>query len=178
MTSDEFLKSRPMDHPDFIDCDQWTGHPSVPATSLPNLVALIRRMGGLDAIPDDNDDRVLRGVDRPYFSLWDSMPDRMLYGAFLRDCESHRAYARLLRLGENVVISGWHPCESNLTITFSRPADWTAGAWPIALVQIDGVYSSTAELDALVAISCDEFIGAIQKATETYCLIRRDVFRP
>jgi hypothetical protein len=145
---------------------------------MPHLVALIQRMGGLDAIPGQNDDHALRAVDRPYFSIWDSMPDRLQYGAFLRDRESHRAYAKLSRLGENLELSGWHPREGNLTITFGLPADWTAGAWTITLVQIDDVFSSTAELDALVAVSCDEFISAIQKATETYCLIRRDVFRP
>jgi hypothetical protein len=174
MTPEEFLKSRPMDHPDFVGCDQETGHPRVRTVSMPNLVALIRRMGGPDAIPDQME----QGFVNMSAVAW-SMPDGEKYGAYLRDCKSHRIYAELSRLGpDNLIIEAWHPRDDALSINISLPADWSAGIWEGGFISIQDVFSKTTELDALVMASCDLWLGLIQAATETYCLIRRDVFIP
>jgi hypothetical protein len=177
MTPDQFLASNPADHPDFVECDRPTDHPKLQSVRMPNLVALIRRMGGVDTIPDQGAPG--RGIDRPYFDIWHSMPDRLRYHAILRDSKSHRVYAEVHRMGaDNLIVQEWHPHDTGLAIIFGLPADWTAAPWSVELVQIADIFSSTTELDALVIASCDRFIGAIQKATDTYCLIRRDLFIP
>src|SRR5262245_17981315 len=132
MTPDQFLASNPMDHPDFVPCDLATDRP-LRSLLMPNLVALIQRIGGLDAIPDR------MSAPPPDFSHVDVAIalDGIWYEALLRDRKSHRVYAELSRLGENLEVSGWHPHDSNLTIAFNLVADWAAGAWTITLAQID-----------------------------------------
>jgi hypothetical protein len=173
MTPDQFLASNPADHPDFVGSDQPANHPRQ-AVLMPNLVALIQRMGGLDEIPD----QMLAPQVIPPLNVASAL-DEIRYGVFLRDFKTQHIYAELYRLGPaKLVVSGWHPHDDGLSLIFGLPTDWTVGAWTVNLVDIDDVFSSTADLDVLVATSCDWFIGAIQKATGTYCLIRRDQFLP
>jgi hypothetical protein len=177
MTPEEFLKSDPNDHPDFVDHGDEFEHPAPPPLFMPNLVALIRRMGGPDAIPDVMDQHgcLLRN-SAPAIP---GMHVELKHGAFLVDRWSHRIYADVNRLDPDTFqISGWHPRDRFLEIILHPPTDWTVGAWTCGCVSIMDMFSNSPELDALAMASCDWFIGEIQRAVETYCLIRRDVFIP
>ena len=173
ITPDEFLASNPQDHPDFGM--QPTDHPAVRPMLLPNLVTLIHRMGGLDAIPDVRAEGPVTHL--PDLDVLFGVPDGGRYSAMLRDRRSHCVYAELSRRGPGtLIVEEWHPHDPLLRVEFGLPADWAAGAWTVTRVVSDDMCSATAELDALAAASCERRIGLVQNPAETYCLIRRDVF--
>jgi hypothetical protein len=175
ITLEEFLASNPQDHPDFGM--QPTDYPAVRPMLLPNLVTLIHRMGGLDAIPDVRAEGPVAWI--PAIDILASVPDGERFSAMLRDRQSHHVHAELYRMGPNtLMVEGWHPHDPYLCISFDVPADWAAGAWTVREAVSEDMFSATAELDALVAASCERRIGLVQDPAETYCLIRRDVFRP
>jgi hypothetical protein len=179
MTPAEFLASDPFDHPDFVPCNdpRADGRHRGQTLFLPNLVALIRRLGGPDAIPDRMHEPLpagdgLRAID--WEVLW---ANDHKYGVMLKDRTSHLVYAELSRLGVNCLeVEGWHQRELGLSLTFEIPADWSGGAWETPVASIQDTFSATAELDALAAATLDYWLGSIDKATHTYCHIRRDVF--
>jgi hypothetical protein len=172
MTVDEFLKSDPTEHPDFVGCQDEFKHPGPQPMPMPNLVALIRRIGGPDAIPD--------AMDAPHLAFIPDLHDAQIrYGVFLLDRKTHIVYAELSRMGPRMLqVSHWHPRERFLDLIFELPADWAAGTWAGPCTCIMDQFSSSPDLDALAMASCDRFLGLIQQATETCCLIRRDVFIP
>jgi hypothetical protein len=60
---------------------------------------------------------------------------------------------------------------------FEIPVDWSAAAWKSPFVMINcETFTASDELEVLVARSLDHWLGQIQRATETYCHIRRDGF--
>jgi hypothetical protein len=165
----EFLTADPNEHPDFVPCYEerpYAGeHLVVP---MPNLVALVRRFGGWDAIPD--------GMDK--INEIDILSrDEAGQSALLKMRNTGRICGDFSRLGADILeVDDWHPKERHLSILFAVPADWAAGPWGVACVSISDSFSASAELDALAAAACDLYFGMIQKATETYCHIRRDQF--
>jgi hypothetical protein len=184
MTPAEFLAMDPGDHPDFVCCDDPRLEPGNKAGRkdstlfMPNLVELIRRIGGLDAIPDD-----WTGGFRP---LYDSGDPRGVVEwtetrghnerAMLKDLRSGRLYAVFYRWENSLWVIDWHPREGHLDLNFDIPADWSASAWDIPQAMIEDTFTASYDLDRLVAEALDYWIGAIQKATEAYIHIRRDRF--
>jgi hypothetical protein len=94
----------------------------------------------------------------------------------LKDKTSARVYARLHRIGDWLFVDEWHPREGFLSLNFGIPVDWSASAWTTPLAEIGDVMTASYDLDRLAAEALDYYIGAIQKATETYIHVRRDRF--
>jgi hypothetical protein len=185
MTPAEFLAMNPHDHPDFAGCDDPRLEPGNKAGRkdstllMPNLVELIRRIGGPDAIPDDWDRDLLRPIyhyDDPRGEAWWAECQGQEQKAMLKDLRSRRPYLTLYRWDKSLWLTGWHPHEKNLDLVFNIPADWSAAAWGIPSAMIEDVFTASYDLDRLAAEALDYWIGAIQKATETYVHIRRDRF--
>jgi hypothetical protein len=184
MTPAEFLASNPHDHPDFVHCGDPRFEPGNKAGRkdstlfMPNLVELIRRIGGPDAIPDDwtEDFEPLLASDDPRVSItWDECQG-VESKAMLRDLRSRRPYATLYRWGTSLWVESWHPREANLDLHFDIPADLSVSAWGIPSAMIQDIFAASYDLDRLAAEALDYWIGAIQRATETYVHIRLDRF--
>jgi hypothetical protein len=185
MTPAEFLAMEPRDHPDFVHYGDPRCESAVkagredPALFMPNLVELIRRIGGPDAIPNHRDPGLvpLLSHDDPRWDvLWEEEGWTTGYTAMLRDLGSRRGYATLYRMNNSLFVHDWHPREDFLQVTFDIPADWSVSAWGLPTVMIEDVFTASHDLDRLAAEALDYWIGAIQKATETYVHIRRDRF--
>jgi hypothetical protein len=184
MTPAEFLASEPRDHPDFVCCinprcdaQNKTGRKDS-TLFMPNLVELIRRIGGPDAIPDDwtEDLRPLLDLDDPRSSiLWDECRGQESK-VMLRDLRSRRPYLTMYRWKDGLWVTDWHPRETFLTLLFDVPTDWSAAPWASRYVSIEDTHTASYDLDRLAAETLDYWIGAIRKATETYVHIRRDRF--
>jgi hypothetical protein len=184
MTPAEFLAMNPKDHPGFLHCGDPRFEPGKeagskhPAVFMPNLVELICRIGGPDAIPESwsEDDDPIPDLDDPRAAVaWDECRG-VESKAMLRDLRSRRPYAVLHRWGPTLWVESWHPREVNLDLHFDIPADWSASAWEVPGAMIHDIFSVSYDLDRLVAETLDYWIGAIQRATETYIHIRRDRF--
>jgi hypothetical protein len=189
MTPAEFLAMEPREHPDFVACNDpraervnKTGDPDR-VVFIPALVALIRRFGGLDAIPDRMEEchGLIRYHEADAIRLGVELECavRAEYGALLKDVRSHRAYATLSRLGgRTLCVDSWHPREDFLSVMLAIPADWAAAPWAVEFVSIEDSHTASHDIDRLAAEACDYWIGGIQRATATYCHIRRDVIIP
>jgi hypothetical protein len=145
---------------------------------MPNLVELIRRIGGPDAIPDAtdgaNEDGSLELTPHDY---WDIIGrDGLEDAAMLKDRRSGRIYAQMYRLRDCLLVHEWHLKEGSLYLHFDIPADWSGSAWGLPFTSIEDVHTASYDLDRLAAEALDYRIGAIQKATETYVHVRRDRF--
>jgi hypothetical protein len=184
MTPAEFLAMDPREHPDFVNCSDprceshsETGRKDA-ILFMPNLVELIRRIGGPAAIPDLEDKTDADGfVDFAWADEWEIMRrDGRDNAAMLKDLGSGRTHVELHRLDDWLFVEKWHPKEASLSLAFDIPADWSASAWDAPLATIDDVMMASYDLDRLAAEALDDWIGAIQKATETYIHIRRDRF--
>jgi hypothetical protein len=185
MTPAEFLAMAPLNHPDFVCCTDprcESGNKvgrKDPALCMPNLVELIRRIGGPDAVPEafSGDNPVpLFGLDDPRSHVvWHEAKGAM-HSALLKDLRSRRVYARLYRMGNGLFVDRWHPKDEFLEAIFDVPADWSASAWGLPSVMSEDSDTASYDLDRLAAETLDYWIGSIQKATETYVHIRRDRF--
>jgi hypothetical protein len=179
MTAAEFLASNPRDHADFVSCDDPRLESRLGRAGsllLPNLVGLIRRIGGPDAIPDQMEEREPDG-----FFHWQSedrwnilIREGQYWSARLKDCHSSRVYAELSRLGNGLEVREWHPHERYLGLIFTIPVDWSASAWAAPTTMIEDIMSASHDLDLLAAEACDLWIEGITKSVDTYIDIRRD----
>jgi hypothetical protein len=173
LTPEQFLKMEPHDHPDFVYCGEIPDGSSrrQPTVLMPNLVALIQRMGGIENVPD-------RMERTGSFDLrtWHHSG----HAAMLRDRSSHLVYGSIDRLGDDCLdVSEWHPHDYRplpISIIFGIPPDWTVSPWTISHVSMCDVFSTTTELDLLASRTCDFWFAAIQKSTDTYIHIQRDQF--
>jgi hypothetical protein len=172
MTVNRFLAGDPRRHPDFqrLDVNANMAH-GKPARHMPSVVELIRRMGGLDAIPicppslaGVEDSNILRRDGHH----WDAMLKR-------RDSGHVLVKLRRLKFGK-LLIQKWHPHNDLLGIQFRLPVDWTASVWIVETVMIGDNFSTTARLDLLTAETCDVLVGLVNDPSKTYCHIRRDSF--
>src|SRR3954452_14514198 len=129
MTRQQFFAASPANHPGFLACDDPALGGKQGKSSplfMPNLVALIKRMGGLDAIPGGTKDGGFRGITDLDIALRDGEE----YSAMLKDKDSGQVHARLCSLGCNsLVVDHWHPHVSFLELIFGIPADWSAAPW-------------------------------------------------
>ena len=183
MTPAEFLKIDPRDHPDFVACDDPRCKSANKAGQdgtlfMPNLVELIRRIGGPDAIPDDwdHESRPIGCDDDPRGAAWWAECQAHEHKVMLKDLRSRRPYLTLYRWDKSLWARGWHPRGTDLDLLFDIPADWSAAAWGLPFVSIEDMMTASYDLNRLAAAALDYWIGAIQKATETYVHIRRDRF--
>jgi hypothetical protein len=183
MTPAEFLASKPRDHPDFVGCDDPRCEPANKAGKdgtilMPNLVELIRRIGGVDAIPDDwtDDFKPFYFHDEPRGAAWWAECRGREQVVMLKDLRSRRPYLTLYRWRNSLHVEDWHPRGDFLALIFGIPADWSASAWELPFVSIMDVHTASYDLDRLAAETLDYWIGAIRKATETYVHVRRDRF--
>jgi hypothetical protein len=174
MTAQQFLASDPGDHPDFQPCHAADTSFQKTSRLMPGLVELVRRMGGLDAIPGSADCPWNLKPDAERVKMWHA---GFCWGAMLKHRESGRLLLTTSRLGpDSLVVDSWHPHESGLSIIFGIPADWTAAPWTINFVSIYDTFSTSASLDALAAEACDFLVGLLNDVDSTYCHIRRDSF--
>jgi hypothetical protein len=172
MTVNRFLAGDPRIHPDFqrFDVNDIISH-GKPARLMPAVVKLIRRMGGLDAIPIGPPS--LAGVEdssilRRDGHHWDAMLKR-------RDSGDVLVRMRRFKFGK-LLIQHWHPHNDQLAIQFRLPVDWTASVWIVETVMIGDSCSTTAKLDLLAAETCDVLVRLVNDPNKTYCHIRRDSF--
>jgi hypothetical protein len=98
------------------------------------------------------------------------------YAATLKDLRSRRCYATLYRTKNVLFVDQWHPRDDFLELIFDIPADWSASAWVAPITMTEQVFTASYDVDRLAAEALDYYIGAIQKATETYIHVRRDRF--
>jgi hypothetical protein len=184
MTPAEFLAMEPRNHPDFVCCidprcdsRNKTGRKDS-TLFLPNLVELIRRIGGPDAIPDDWKQRPspFYSHDDPRCAVWWAECGGHAHRVMLRDLRSRRPYLTMYRWTDRLWVTDWHPRETDLDLLFDIPADWSAAAWGLPFVCIEDIITASYDLDRLAAEALDYWVGAIQKAAETYVHIRRDRF--
>jgi hypothetical protein len=140
MTPAEFLESDLLHHPGFVG----SGDPRLdarwehPTLSLPNLAALIRRIGGIDALPD----------------RW---PEEAWVLKVGRDIvlELSRSDARTL------VVEAWHPRCPALMLMFKLPDDWSGSPWYLSVVMGDDLFPTDADLERLAARALDHHVGEI-----------------
>jgi hypothetical protein len=184
MSVNDFLAADPLrNHPDFQGADVAVNNPHQhPACLMPNLIELIRRMGGPDWIPDaresdfpvhDEPDWDIRWRDGDH---WDATLRRKDWkedpGEVLLKLSRYRAKDGSLYIN----VENWHPHNDLLEIDFTVPTDWTAAPWTVATVMDSDMFSTSAELDTLAAKACDTWVGLVNDPSKTYCHIRRDSF--
>jgi hypothetical protein len=183
MTPAGFLEMDPDDHPDFVPCDDprcgsrnKAGRKD-PAVFLPNLVELIRRIGGPGGVPDTRDGAEGGPLELHLRGPWEVCSrDGGTYAAMLKDKRSGRVHAELCRIGDRLMVQDWHPRQGLLHLIFTIPADWSASAWELPFTARDDDHSASYDLDRLAAEALDYRLGALRKSTETYIHVRRDRF--
>jgi hypothetical protein len=170
LTPQEFLGMDPGDHPDFLGCDKTWPKYQHPRLLVPNLVALIQRAGGFDAIPDEMD----RGVE-DLIGIGDNPWALPRWDAQLRDWDTGNRLCEFKRWGnDDIEFSDWHPHESLLSIHYKIPADWTAAPWEPYYVAIMEMTASTSWLEFMASMALNFWIEGIQKARRTLIHIQRD----
>jgi hypothetical protein len=172
---EEFLATEPEAILDMHDaCGGPESYPR-PEVMLPNLVALVRRLGGPDAVP-----AMGHGRDRVGWEFSDH--DRENWpSATLRDRHMDDVVARLTRCGREVNVHDWHEEDARLTVILVPPADWSAAPWAIRSVygMEDSLYHShTAACDILAARALDRWIGEKGDPKGTYFQVLSETIRP
>jgi hypothetical protein len=147
---------------------------------MPNLVELIRLIGGVDAIPDPRDGDGFLPIfttDDPRHAVvqWER-GDLGDQGVSLKDVRTRRTYLRLSRGGHSLWADDWHQRDETLGLVFGIPLDWTATPWRLPFTSSFDRISASHDLDRLAAESLDHWIGVIRGAMETYIFVRRDRF--
>jgi hypothetical protein len=147
---------------------------------MPNLVALIRRMGGFDAIPDAMGQSFgMEWSEVDVLALLVRAPGGYTHDARLMDRASHKVCVSLHRSGsDRLVVTQWYPGRGLLCVVFAPPADWSVGPWRMVDAMIDYRRPQIAESGPSLAADCDRLIGKVQREVDTYCMVRRDVFIP
>jgi hypothetical protein len=157
MTPAEFLRMEPRKHPAFVSCDdprldaRWED----PTLSLPNLVRLIQRIGGIDAIPDPYPEEA--------WVLKDGA-DTIL--------ELSRSGARRLN------VEGWHPRCPALVLMFDLPEDWSGSPWRLSVVMGDDLFPTNADLERLAARALDHHVGEILDSRGGHFYVDGEPFVP
>jgi hypothetical protein len=148
MTPIEFLESDLYSHPDFVVCDDprldsktgnKAGDEATGLFLLPNLVRLIRRIGGVDAVPETEDSE-----------------GRWVLGDGYR-----RSVLTLSRLHGSLVAEGWHPRCPALTAIFDVPDDWSGSPWRLSVVMGDDLFPTSYDLERLAVEALDHHLGEI-----------------
>jgi hypothetical protein len=188
MTPAQFLASEPRDHPGFVHCDDLRcgRDDKTGPVPMPNLVELLRRVGGPDAIPDhrDPETQMITDSDDPRaIAVQEDTGRGNGRLARLKDLGSGTLYAWMFRYGEALFVGGWHPREARLILSFAITGDWSVSAWGVLGATIGDASAASYDLDAasydvtrLVAEAFDHWIGETRKATQTYVHIRCDRF--
>jgi hypothetical protein len=104
---------------------------------VPNLVLLIHRGGGMDRVAGEPSD--CRLVDFPNIATGAS---------------SHHEDGSFWLL-----LDGWFPTDSCLSVSFHVPKDWELGQWQVRDVWSLSCKSINADLNQLVGECCDQIIG-------------------
>ena len=153
-TPEEFLATDPGTIRDMYDaCGGPDGPRPLPPVSLPNLAALLARLGGPDAVPDHDDRARRRAGWKPFDPSRGDLPS-----ATLRELGEGDVVVRLYRFGHEIDVFDWHPEAPELMVALVLPADWGASAWRVRSVcdHRDGAgYSHTAACDVLAARALD-----------------------
>jgi hypothetical protein len=152
MTPAEFLESDLYSHPGFASAGdprrdrRLNAGEEDPTLSLPNLAELIRRIGGIDAIPDHYSARYAGS----YFEgPW------VLEGGRDSVLELSRWGARRLE------VAGWHPRCPSLVLMFDLPGDWSGQPWRLSLVMGEDLHPTDSDLERLAARALDHHVGEI-----------------
>jgi hypothetical protein len=148
MTPAEFLECDLDHHPGFGSCSdprldvRPRANPPALMLPMPNLVWLVRRLGGIDAIPEG----------------WPDAETWVLK-------EGGRTILRLSRAGpRELAAEGWHPGCPALVVTLHLPEDWPDSPWSVGLVMGDDLFPTTDELRCLAARALDRHVGEILDA--------------
>ena len=174
-TPEEFLSTDPETIRDMYDaCGGPERYPR-PEVMLPNLVALVRRLGGPHVVPATGHarDRVGWDFDDNDRENWPS--------ATLRDRRMGDVVARLTRCGHEINVHDWHEEDVGLTVILVPPADWSAAPWAIRSVygMEDSLYHShTAACDILAARALDRWIADHGDPAKTFFQILSETIRP
>jgi hypothetical protein len=148
-----------------------------PEVMMPNLVALLRRLGGPDAVPDAGTGRARARVG------WDFEDnDRDNWpSATLRERGTGDVVARLNRSGDEIAVSDWHAEDGGLMVVLVLPADWSAAPWAVRSVygeDGDRYFSGTAACDTLAARALDRWIGEKGDPKGTFFQVLSETIRP
>jgi hypothetical protein len=177
MSPAEFLIHDPYDNPGIVgnDDERWEdeGRPRRPplGVPMPNLVALIREVGGPDAIPDAPDLEVPDGESPARIGPNSPIEDRAESdrSVRLKDKLTERVHVELIRLGSvRLQVTDWHPRREGLVLAFDIPADWATAPWGLPDVRIGDCSSISPDLDRLAAEALDHWIGVIRASGESY----------
>jgi hypothetical protein len=104
---------------------------------VPNLVRLIHRGGGMEHVAGDQSG--CRMVDFP--TIASGASSRHKDGSFW------------------LLLDGWYPTDSCLSVSFHVPKDWELGQWQVRHVWSLCCKSINADLNQLVGECCDQIIG-------------------
>jgi hypothetical protein len=173
-TPEEFLATDPRTIRD--TCGPTVQYPH-PELLLPNTVALLRRLGGPDAVP-----AMGRGRERVNWEYGDGDEDRAGWpSATLRERFMGDVVARLTRWDREIAVQDWHPEDAGLTIVLIPPADWSAAPWAIRSVYGGGYesyVSHAAAFDILAARALDRWIGEKGDPKGTFFQVLSETIRP
>jgi hypothetical protein len=138
---DEILKSRPLDHPDFVSCDDPRSEAAwdCPTVYVPNLVYLLHRLGGPANLCDD--------FGHP--SKLSTQRAQTIEAVGWRNKDESFC----------LHVSGWHRQAEDLTVMFGVPAQWHLGEWTVSCVMHYDTFCCSEQLARDVALLCDRMIG-------------------
>jgi hypothetical protein len=165
------IETEPGKHPDFVPCDDprlvSKARRSEPIY-VPNLVHLLFRLGGplnvwrlcQDSVP------FWAPAEFKYAGVYPQTMDFKAIGVHIQwfAIEAWKPGSPF-----SLALSGWHPHEHGLFAIFEIPPKWHLGDWKIASVSIWDSYSLSADLDALVAECCDDFVGRLLADKSVRC---------
>jgi hypothetical protein len=149
-----------------------------PELMLPNLVALVRRLGGPDAVPD------MRGGGPRSRVGWDFDDNNRdnWPSATLRDRHMDDIVARLTRSGQEIGVTDWHPEDGGLEVVLVPPADWSAAPWAIKSAYStdhshDPYMSDTAACTLLAARALDRHLADWGDPAKTFFQILSEAIK-
>jgi hypothetical protein len=147
------------DHPDFVFCcdprfkDEERGEPV--SVYVPHLADLVRRLGGMECIPD-----WMAGKD---FPALDERREAMLVG---RRATGLVVLAEVSRWGEGspanyeLEVARWYQGDC-LSVHLETGKRWAEGTWTVIRVEHMDHWALTTELKRAVALECDRTIGKV-----------------
>jgi hypothetical protein len=177
-TPEEFLATNPDAIRDMYDACGGPDSYSPPPVFLPNLAALLARLGGPDAVPL-YDDRPRRRAGWDPFDP--SRDESAMPSAMLRERGDGDVVATLYRSRREIEVFDWHPEAPELMVALLLPADWAASAWRVRSVcdhRDEGGYSHTVACDTLAARALDHWIGEKGDPKGTFFQILSETIRP
>jgi hypothetical protein len=176
-TPEEFLATDPGTIRDMYDaCGGPDGRRTQTPVSLPNLAALLARLGGPDAVPAYDLGAMGRAGWKPFEPSRAEMPS-----ATLRERGEGDVVARLYRSPREIEVFDWHPEAPELMVALVLPSDWRASAWHVRSVsdhRDEGGHSHTAACDILAARALDRWIADHGDPAKTFFQILSETIRP